>query len=193
MRVALYVRVSRAEQVPETQLQPLRDYVAARGWTDVVEYVDHGVSGTKDRRPALDAMMAQARARRLDAIIVVAFDRFARSTQHLVNALAEFDYLGVAFVSLREAIDTASPMGRAMFVIVGAIAELERSLIVERIHAGLARARRQGKRLGRRRVPCGNVDYIRNVIARTGSLRRAAKELDVSVGTLRNRLRASGA
>src|SRR5262249_42198015 len=112
----------------------------------------------------------------------------ARSTRHLVNSLEEFKHLGVEFISLREQIDTASPMGRAMFTIVAAIAELERELIRERVQAGLSRARRQGKRLGRSRIPCGSVDYIRQVIAETGSIRKAARKLDVSEATLRNRL-----
>ena len=106
MRVGLYARVVAPEQVPETQLQPLRDYAAARGWQDVQEYVDQGVSGSKDRRPDLDRLMAAVRGRQVDVVCVAAFDRFARSTRHLVNALEEFEHLGVAFVSLREQIDT---------------------------------------------------------------------------------------
>ena len=140
-RVALYCRVSTTDQTCENQLRDLREYVRARGWQDVTEYADHGVSGTTDRRPALDRLMAAVRGRKVDIVVVAAFDRFARSTRHLVTALDEMQHVGVQFVSLREAIDTGSPLGRAMFVIVGAIAELERSLIVERIHSGLPRAR----------------------------------------------------
>ena len=112
MRVAAYLRVSTAGQTVENQRRDLRAYCEARGWTDVVEYVDHGISGTKDRRPALDTLMRDVRARKRDVVVVAAFDRFARSTRHLVTALEEMQHAGVAFISLRETVDTASPMGR---------------------------------------------------------------------------------
>lgn len=193
MRVAIYMRTSTTDQTCENQGRDLRAYVQARRWADVTEHVDHGVSGTKDRRPALDRLMADVRARRVDVVVVAAFDRFGRSVRHLVEALELFRHLNVEFISLREQIDTGSPLGRAVFTIVAAMAELERSLIVERVRSGLRRARAQGKQLGRRRVPCGNVDYIRDVVARTGSIRRAAAELEVDEKTLRNRLRSAGA
>jgi DNA invertase Pin-like site-specific DNA recombinase len=186
-RVALYCRVSTTDQTCENQLCDLREYATARGWQDVTEYADHGVSGTTDRRPALDRLMAAVRGRRVDVVVVTAFDRFARSTRHLVNALDEMQHVGVQFVSLREAIDTGSPLGRAMFVIVGAIAELERSLIVERIHSGLRRARAHGKRLGRPEVVV-DVAKARAVIARTGSVRAAARALGCAPSTVRRAL-----
>jgi DNA invertase Pin-like site-specific DNA recombinase len=186
-RVALYCRVSTTDQTCENQLRDLREYCTARGWQDVTEYVDQGISGTTDRRPGLDRLMAALRGRKVDVVVVAAFDRFARSTRHLVTALDEMQHVGVQFVSLREAIDTGSPLGRAMFVIVGAIAELERSLIVERIHSGLRRARAHGKRLGRPQVVV-DVTKARAVLARTGSVRAAARALGCAPGTVRRAL-----
>jgi DNA invertase Pin-like site-specific DNA recombinase len=150
-RIGLYARVSTKQhgQNPETQLMPLRDFAAARGFVIVEEYVDVGISGAKASRPQLDRMMADARKRRFDGICVARFDRFARSVKHLVTALEEFNALGVDFISLNESIDTSTPMGKMVFTILGAVAELERSLIRERVQAGVDRARRQGKRLGR--------------------------------------------
>jgi len=188
MRAALYMRVSTADrQTVENQRRDLRAYCEARGWTDVVEYVDQGVSGTKHRRPGLDRLMAAARGRKIDVVVVAAFDRFARSTRHLIDALDTFEHVGVDFVSLREQIDTASPLGRAVYTIIAAIAELERSLIVERIHAGLRRARAEGKRLGRP-VVAVDVGSIHRAVERAGSIRAAARRLGCSEGTLRNRL-----
>jgi DNA invertase Pin-like site-specific DNA recombinase len=149
MRVVLYGRVSTKDQTTENQLQPLREYAAARGLEVLDVCVDVGVSGRKEGRPGLDKVMALARARAVDAVLVAAFDRFGRSLAHLVRALEEFEHLGVGFISLREQLDLGSPTGRVMFAVIGAMAEFERELIRERIRAGLARARAQGKRLGR--------------------------------------------
>src|SRR5215471_16944520 len=153
-RAALYMRVSTKGhgQTTETQAVALRDYAAHRGFEIVQEYRDEGVSGAKDRRPALDRLMKDARARKFDVVVVARFDRFARSVSHLLRALEEFNHLGIDFVSLSEAVDTATPMGKMIFTVLGAVAELERNIIKERIHAGLHRARREGKQLGRRRV-----------------------------------------
>src|SRR5262245_50986418 len=151
--VALYARVSTKNgQDPETQLQQLREYAGNRGLSVVAEYVDRGVSGAKDSRPKLDALMKDARSGRFDGVLCWKFDRFARSTRHLVTALEEFQSLGIHFVSLTEAIDTSTPMGRMVFTVLGAVAELERSLIVERVHAGLKRAKKEGITLGRPRL-----------------------------------------
>src|SRR5262245_18437066 len=148
--VALYARVSTKQgQDPETQLGLLRVYASNRGLTVLAEYVDRGVSGAKDSRPKLDALMKDARAGKFDAVLVWKFDRFARSTRHLVSALEEFQTLGIHFISLTESIDTSTPMGRMIFTVLGAVAELERSLICERVASGLSRARKQGKQLGR--------------------------------------------
>ncbi len=149
MKALLYARVSTKEQDVETQLQDLRRYAAARGFTVVGEHVDIAVSGQKERRPGLDRVMGLARTRAVDAVLVAAFDRFGRSLAHLVRALEEFQHLGIGFISLREQLDLTSPTGRVMFAVIAAMAEFERELIRERIQAGLRRARLQGKRLGR--------------------------------------------
>src|SRR4051812_22781761 len=148
MRAALYARVSTFDQEPENQLQEIRRYTAARGWTGV-EYVDRGVSGAKDRRTALDELLADARRRRFDVLICWRLDRLGRNLKHLITLLEELHALGVAFVSLAEGIDATTPAGKLQMHILGAIAEFERERIRERVLAGLQRARTQGKRLGR--------------------------------------------
>src|SRR2546425_1418943 len=150
-RVALYARVSTKNngQHPETQLIALREYAQHRGFHVAGEYVDIGISGAKDRRPELDRLMTDARRRRFDVVLVARFDRFARSTRHLVLALEEFNALGIDFISLSESIDTSTAMGRMVFTVISAVAELERALIRERVVLGLKRAKVQGKRLGR--------------------------------------------
>jgi DNA invertase Pin-like site-specific DNA recombinase len=151
MKAALYMRVSTKGhgQNTDTQALALREYAERRGFVIEAEYSDEGISGSKDRRPQLDRLMADARKRRFDAVLVARFDRFARSTKHLVLALEEFSSLGIDFISLNESIDTSTPMGKMVFTIVAAVAELERSIIKERVVMGLARAKGQGKRLGR--------------------------------------------
>jgi len=177
-RVAVYARVSTADQSCGSQLRDLREYVAARGW-EAVEYVDQGVSGARERRPALDRLLAAVKARKIDVVVVAAFDRFGRSVRHLVEALELFRHLGVDFISLREQIDTGSPLGQAVFTIIAALAHLERSLIVERVKAGLRRARAEGKRLGR---PPLRIDERRleGVVRRSLPVRAAARELGIS-------------
>ena len=134
------------------QTREVREYIERRDWQLAGEYVDTGICGAEDRRPQLDRMMADAHKRRFDVVAVWKFDRFARSVSHLLRALDTFRVLGIEFVSLSEAIDTATPAGRMVFTVLGAVAELERSLIVERVRAGLRNARAKGKRLGRPRV-----------------------------------------
>ena len=153
MRAAVYARVSTNNgQDPMLQVRELREYIARRGWTVAGEYIDSGVSGTKEKRDALDRLMADAHRRRFDVVAVWKFDRFARSVSHLLRALDTFRVLGIEFVSLSESLDTATPAGRMVFTVLGAVAELERSLIVERVKAGLRNARAKGRRLGRPRV-----------------------------------------
>jgi len=147
-RVALYLRVSTADQHLETQLYDLRELAAQRGFEIVGEYKDQ-ISGTKARRPGLDQMMSDARRGRFDIALVWSFDRLARSVVHFLQILDELNHLGIAFVSRREQIDTGGPLGRAFVVIVGAIAELERSLIAERVRAGMRRAKLEGRAIGR--------------------------------------------
>ena len=189
-RVALYARVStkNKDQDPETQLMALREYAGHRGFDIADEYVDVGISGAKERRPELDRLMTDARKRKIDAVLVARFDRFARSTRHLVLALEEFQSLGVHFISLSESIDTSTPIGKMVFTIIGAVAELERSLIRERVVMGLARARKQGKRLGRPRV---HVDALEITALREQghSWREITELLGVSKGTAQRAVR----
>src|SRR5712692_989506 len=153
MKAAIYARVSTLDQEPENQLQELRRYVLARGW-EPAEYVDRGVSGAKDRRPALDQMIADAKRRRFDVLVCWRLDRLGRNLKHLIALLDDLQALGVAFVSLAEGIDATTPAGKLQMHILGAIAEFERERIRERVLAGLQRARAQGIRLGRPRLSC---------------------------------------
>jgi DNA invertase Pin-like site-specific DNA recombinase len=134
------------------QLAELREYASRRGWQITAEYVDHGVSGSKESRPSLNRLMVDAHRRAFDAVLVWKIDRFGRSLKHLVNSLADLAAYGVAFISLRDNLDLSTPSGRLMFQIIGAMAEFERSLIQERVKAGLRNAKAKGKRLGRPRV-----------------------------------------
>ena len=146
-RAAIYARVSTLDQEPENQLAELRRYVGVRGWT-AAEYVDKGVSGAKDRRPALDQLIRDARRRKFDVLVVWRLDRLGRNLRHLITLLDELQALGVAFVSLAEGIDATTPAGKLQMHILAAIAEFERARIAERVRAGLARARANGRRLG---------------------------------------------
>jgi DNA invertase Pin-like site-specific DNA recombinase len=147
-RAALYLRVSTIDQHPETQLYDLRQLAVQRGFQIVAEFTDK-ISGTKSRRPGLDAMMADARRGKFDIVLVWASDRIARSVKHFLDVLDELNRLNIEYVSFRENIDTDGPLGRAIVVIIGAIAELERNLIIERVRAGMRRARLEGRPIGR--------------------------------------------
>src|SRR5262249_32507943 len=184
VRSALYCRASTTDQKVEMQLVALREYAERRGWQVAAEYVDQGVSGSKKRRPALAKLMADARRRAMDAVVVFRFDRFARSVSHLARALDEFRALGIEFVSLHEAIDTSTPMGRAMFHIAGAFAELEREIIRERVKAGLANAKRRGRKVGRPRTTV-NIAKVHAMAANGLSARAIAKTIGVSDYTVR--------
>lgn len=185
MRAAIYARVSTTNngQNPEMQLLELREHCQRRGWQIVGEYVDAGVSGAKERRPQLDRLMADCRRRRVDAVLVYRYDRFARSLRQLVNALEEFRSLGIEFISLHEGVDTATPNGRLVFGIFASIAEFERELIRDRVRSGIAAARSRGTRVGRPRV---SVDAARITTLRASGLSwpQIARELGVSVGTV---------
>jgi DNA invertase Pin-like site-specific DNA recombinase len=187
MRIAIYARVSTKDQSCELQLRDLRAYCAARGFEAFHEYVDVGQSGAKDSRPELNKLMDDARKRQFDAIVVWRFDRFARSTKHLLLALEEFRSLGIQFISYQENIDTSSPLGQALFTIVSAVAQLERDLIRERVSAGIRNARENGKRFGR---PKSTVDRERilRLKAEGHSLRQIAAKLGVGYGTVRERV-----
>ena len=181
MRAAIYGRVSTADQTCESQLIEVRRFVAARGWT-AVEYTDKGVSGSKDRRPALDQMLTDAKRRKFDAVVCWRLDRLGRNLKHLITVLEDLEALGVAFVSLAEGIDATTPAGKLQMHILGAMAEFERARIVERVRSGLARARAQGTRLGRR--PHALSDEQVKEVAHL-SLRSAAKVLGVSYTVVR--------
>jgi DNA invertase Pin-like site-specific DNA recombinase len=187
LNAAIYARISTVGkgQTPDMQLRDLREHCTLRGWQLVGEYVDQGISGAKDRRSELDRLMSDAHKRRFDVVAVWKFDRFARSVSHLLRALDTFRVLGIEFVSLSESLDTATPAGRMVFTVLGAVAELERSLIVERVRAGLRNARAKGKKLGRPRVAvdAAKVQLLRNSGA---SWRAIADRLGVSVGTVHN-------
>jgi len=195
-RVALYCRVSTAngQQSPDLQLRELRDYVSRRGWKVGGEYTDEGVSGSRESRPALNQLMSDAHHRRFDAVLVWKLDRFGRSLRHLVNSLAELEARGIAFISLRDNLDLTTPSGRLMFQIIGAMAEFERSLIAERVKAGMQNARAKGKRLGRPPITYVNAKK-RETIARAyrqkqGSLRELAAKFGTSLGTVRRSVAA---
>jgi len=176
IRVALYARVSTADQTTENQLIELRRYAEARGWTST-EYLEDGVSGAKERRPALDRLMGDARRRRFDVLLVWRLDRLGRSLKHLIVTLDELAALGIAFVSMNEGIDCMTPAGKLQLHLLAAIAEFERERIRERVMAGLQRARRQGQRLGRpRKTPSA-------IPVPGGSVRAAARAWQVSKST----------
>jgi DNA invertase Pin-like site-specific DNA recombinase len=174
LHAALYARVSTTDQTTENQILELRRYIEARGWTGT-EYLDT-ISGTKECRPALDRLMADARRRRFDVLVVWRLDRLGRSLKHLIVTLDELAALGIGFTSLNEGIDTATPAGKLQLHLLAAIAEFERGRIVERVRAGLARARKDGKRLGRRPRRIADHDLERTAHL---SIRDAAKILDV--------------
>jgi DNA invertase Pin-like site-specific DNA recombinase len=188
MRAALYARVStHVGQNPEVQLAELRQYCQRRGWEITGEFVDIGISGAKERRPELDRLLAECKNRRVDAVVVYRYDRFARSLRQLVNALCEFDALGIQFVSLYEGVDTSTPNGRLVFGIFASIAEFERELIRERVRSGIAAARARGKILGRPRITV-DTSKVAALRAQGHGWRKIATELGVGVGTV---LRAS--
>ena len=186
-RCAIYARVSTMEQTTENQLAELRRYVEARGWT-AHEYIDEGVSGAKDRRPALDELVRDAKRRRFDVVICWRLDRLGRNLKHLITLLEDLEALGIAFVSLAEGIDATTPAGRLQMHVLGAIAEFERARIQERVMAGLARARSQGQRLGRppKSFAPGQIEAVAGL-----PVREAATALGVSTATVKRLRRGS--
>lgn len=182
LRVAVYARVSTSDQSTDMQLHDLRGYSKARGWKVQGEYIDHGISGAKRERPQLGALMDGAKKRKFDCVLVWRFDRFARSTSHLLEALETFRGLGIDFVSFNENVDTTSPMGKCLFSILSAIAELERSIIRERVVAGIQRAKAKGTRFGR---PL-KIDRakIRELLKTGLSMAAVAKKVGCSAGAV---------
>jgi DNA invertase Pin-like site-specific DNA recombinase len=181
-RAVIYTRVSTIDQHPETQLYDLREMAKWRGYEIVYEYSDK-ISGAKQKRPGLDQLLADARRHKFDVVLVWAFDQMARSVRHFLEILDELNHLSVEFVSFRENIDTGGPLGRAMVVIVGAIAELEKNLIVERVRAGMRRARLEGRQIGRSPLKIDRAQLIDD--RRSGmSLSQVAKKHRVSRATV---------
>jgi DNA invertase Pin-like site-specific DNA recombinase len=178
-RAALYTRVSSLDQNPANQLNEIRQFASQRGFQIVNEYTDHGISGTRARRPALDKLLADANRRRFDVVVVWSCDRLARSTRHFLQVLDELNGLGIQFLSQREAIDTDGVLGRAILTIISAIAELERSLIVERVKAGMRRAKLEGRQIGRARLVVDREQVIHD--RRSGmSLTQVARKHSIS-------------
>jgi DNA invertase Pin-like site-specific DNA recombinase len=181
LRAVIYTRVSSADQNVGTQLCDLRPLAAARGYQVVGEYTDT-ISGSKAKRPGLDSLMSDARRGKFDVVLVWAFDRVARSVKHFLEVLDELNRLNIAFVSFRENIDTGSPLGRTMVIIIGAIAELERSLIVERVRAGMRRAKLEGRQIGRARLDVNRQEVMEDrlsgmsltLVARKHAISRAS-------------------
>jgi DNA invertase Pin-like site-specific DNA recombinase len=187
MRIGIYARVSTKDQSCELQVRDLRAYCTARGFDLIREYVDVGQSGAKDSRPELNKLMDDARKRQFDAIVVWRFDRFARSTKHLLSALEEFRSMGIQFISYQENIETSSALGQALFTIVSAVAQLERDLIRERVIAGIRNARANGKKLDRP-MRAVDPDRILEMIAEGQTLEQIAEKLGIGYGTVRARL-----
>lgn len=180
---AIYARVSTTDQNCDLQLKDLREYCERRGW-HTIEYVDNGVSGAKACREQLDRLMQDARRRKVDVVICWRFDRFARSTKHLLSALEEFQSLGIGFISHQEAIDTTSPMGKLLFTIVAAMAEMERSILIERVRAGMVSAKSKGQALGRPKKVFRR-DVAIEMRAAGHSWRKISNLLGVPVSTIR--------
>jgi len=185
MRVGLYARVSTMNngQNPEMQLRELREYSERRGWEIVSEYIDNGVSGAKDSRPELNRLMTDAYKRRFDAVVCWKFDRFARSVSHLLRALETFKSLGIEFCSFSEQMDTSTPTGKMIFTVLGAVAELERSLIAERVRAGIRNARAKGKKLGRPQAAVTD-SRLRELLDKNLSFAAIGKQLGCSAATV---------
>ena len=183
MKAAIYARVSTANsQSPEMQLEELRTFCRRRQWEIFAEYVDVGISGAKEKRPALTRLKADCLKRRVDAVVVYRYDRFARSLRQLVIAMEEFQALGIDFISLHEGVDTSTPNGRLVFGIFASIAEFERELIRSRVRSGLAAARAKGKHLGRPRVVV-NAPQIAALRAQGRSWAQISTEIGISKGT----------
>jgi DNA invertase Pin-like site-specific DNA recombinase len=183
-RAVLYARVSTTDQNCDTQLLDLRQMAEQRGFTIIEEFIDQGVSGARAKRPGLDRLLANARRGKFDVLLIWSFDRMARSVRHLIEVLDELSKLNIEFISFREAIDTSAALGRAMIVIVGAIGELERNLIIERVRAGMRRARFEGRHIGRKPLDLDR-DAILRDRGRGHSLGQLARTYRASRTTIR--------
>lgn len=181
MRTALYARVSTNGQDTDLQLREFREFCHRRNWSVADEYVDQGISGSKDRRPELDRLMADAKRRKFDCVVVYRYDRFARSLRHLVNALEEFRALGIDFVSIHEGVDTSTPNGRLIFGIFASIAEFERELIQDRVRSGMRSARARGRKIGRPKTAV-NAAHVARLRSQGASWSTICAETGLSAG-----------
>jgi DNA invertase Pin-like site-specific DNA recombinase len=185
MKAAIYARVSTNNgQDPQMQTRELKEYCQRRGWEIEGEYVDVGISGATEKRQELDRLLSDAHRRKFDSIVVWKFDRFARSVSHLLRALETFQALGIEFVSLTEGVDTSTPAGKMVFTVLGAVAELERSLIRERVRAGLRNAKAKGKLIGRPRVKA-DIAHILDLRDQGLSWLAIGEKLGIGEGTVR--------
>jgi DNA invertase Pin-like site-specific DNA recombinase len=188
MKCAIYCRVSTAEQNAQMQVQELRDYCKRRSWEIADEFIDAGISGSKESRPALNRLLADAKRRKFGAVLVYRYDRFARSLRQLVNALTEFDALGIHFISLHEGVDTSTPNGRLVFGIFASIAQFERELICSRVRSGIAAARAKGKTLGRPRVVVDTAE-IQRLREQGYGWRAISREMGIAAETAQKALK----
>ena len=190
IRAAIYCRVSTIDKKQDTNLQltPLHDYCTARKWDIAGEYIDKGISGSKDQRPALDRLMNDAKKLKINCIIVWKLDRWGRSLKHLINSLSELQNLGVSFISYQENIDFSTPAGKMMFHIIGAMAEFERELIRERVRAGIQNAQKKGIKVGRRALSEITHNDVMELRSKGHSIRNIAKKLHLSVGSVHKTL-----
>lgn len=190
IRVARYVRVSRSDQSVNLQMDDTERFATSRGWVIAQTYEDRGESGSRDRRPQLDRLLDDARRRRIDIVLCFKADRLFRSLRHMVNVLAEFEALGVQFVSATEVFDTTTPQGLLLLHLVSAFAEFERGLLIERTVSGMNAARRRGARIGRPRRHV-DVDAVRELRGEGVSFDNIAKKLGVGRATIRRALERS--
>lgn len=191
IRVGRYLRVSKVEQNLGLQSDETSAFLKGRGWKLAETYQDHGISGAKDRRPGLDKLLSDARRRKFDLVLVYKADRLFRSLRHMVTTLDELSALGVGFVSVTEPFDTSTPSGKLLLHMISAMAEFERSLLIERVKSGIAAARRRGARLGRPRARL-DADRLRELRAQGLSVRKIAKALNVGASTIQRRLGGAG-
>jgi DNA invertase Pin-like site-specific DNA recombinase len=188
MRAAIYLRVSTVDQEPETQAREVREFIASRGWELIEIYSDVGVSGAKARRPGLDQLLRDAWRRKFDAVVVWDLSRMARSTLHALSLLQEFQEKGVRLVAVKQTFDTDTPLGKAFFTLAAMFAELERSILIERVRAGMARARAEGKRIGRP-PRLMDLEEVARLHGDGLSIRQIARRIGVPPSTVAKRLR----
>lgn len=186
-KVALYFRVSTDRQVVDLQVNEVRQYARDHGFEVFKEYTDHGISGSKTSRPQLNQLFKDARKGEFSIVVCWRFDRMSRSLKHLIESLEEFQNLDVDFVSVRESIDTSTPSGKVLFSVIGAFAEFEKSVLSERVKAGLVAARKRGKKLGRPKTR--NSELIRDLRQQGRSYRQISKLLGCSISTVHQELK----